>query len=65
MERVENLAKIVAAVHAEMEPHFGSGSVADYIHALARVQLASFQRMAARDFGDYRLRRHRIYRIIR
>ncbi|MGO9686040.1 MAG: glutaminase [Beijerinckiaceae bacterium] len=42
VERVENLADIVAAVHAEMVPHFGSGSVADYIPALARVDHRQF-----------------------
>jgi glutaminase len=42
MDRVENLADIVAAVHAEMEPHLGSGSVADYIPALARVDRRQF-----------------------
>jgi glutaminase len=42
VERVEDLAGIVAAVHAEMEPHFGSGSVANYIPALARVDRRQF-----------------------
>ena len=37
MERVENLAEIVAAVHHDMRAHFGRGLVADYIPALACI----------------------------
>jgi glutaminase len=42
LHRVDDLAAVAAAVHAEMEPHFGSGSVADYIPALARVDRRQF-----------------------
>jgi glutaminase len=42
LERSKDLAETVAAVYAEMEPHFGSGSVADYIPALARVDRRQF-----------------------
>jgi glutaminase len=42
VQRAANLAEIVSTVHAEMEPHFGSGSVADYIPALARVDRLQF-----------------------
>jgi glutaminase len=38
----KDLTAAVAAVHAEMEPHFGTGSVADYIPALARVDRRQF-----------------------
>jgi glutaminase len=42
MDRVENLAEIVAAVHRDMETHLGRGRVADYIPALARVDPRHF-----------------------
>lgn len=42
VERGKNLADPVAAIHAEMEPQFGGGSVADYIPALARVDRRLF-----------------------
>ncbi len=37
MERPDNLAQIVAAVHHDMQRHLGRGRVADYIPAIARV----------------------------
>jgi glutaminase len=42
LQRVDDLAAAAAAVYAEMEQHFGSGSVADYIPALARVDRRQF-----------------------
>jgi glutaminase len=42
MERAENLAEIVATVCKDMETHLGSGRVADYIPALARVDPRHF-----------------------
>jgi glutaminase len=42
MERAENLAEIVATVCKDMETHLGSGRVADYIPALARVDSRHF-----------------------
>jgi len=52
MNQKENLADIVAAVHAEMEPHVGAGSVADYIPALARVDRRQFGLAVATCEGD-------------
>ena len=43
MERAENLAEIVATVCKDMETHLGSGRVADYIPALARVEFSPFR----------------------
>jgi len=42
MERLENLAEIVEAVHLDMQAHIGRGRVADYIPALARVDPRQF-----------------------
>ena len=42
MERVEDLADIVATVRKDMEAHLGRGRVADYIPALARVDPRRF-----------------------
>jgi glutaminase len=42
MDRVENLAEIVATIHEDMRPHLGRGRVADYIPALARVDPRHF-----------------------
>ena len=42
MDRVENLAEIVATVHQDMQAHLGRGRVADYIPALARVDPRHF-----------------------
>ena len=42
MERVEDLADIVATVRQDMEAHLGRGRVADYIPALARVDPRRF-----------------------
>lgn len=42
MERVEDLAEIVAVVRRDMEAHLGRGRVADYIPALARVDPRHF-----------------------
>jgi glutaminase len=38
----EDLDAIVAAVHRDMQPHFGRGRVADYIPALARIDPRHF-----------------------
>lgn len=37
-----DLAALVAAVHDDIQPHFGAGRVADYIPALARVDPRQF-----------------------
>lgn len=37
-----DLAAILAGVHEDIQPHFGSGKVADYIPALARVDAHQF-----------------------
>ena len=42
MERVEDLAEIVATVRRDMEAHIGQGRVADYIPALARIDPRQF-----------------------
>src|SRR5580658_8450183 len=42
MRREPDLAEAVAAVAADMVPHFGRGKVADYIPALARVDPRRF-----------------------
>jgi len=42
MPAAEDLDEIVAIVHREMQPHLGSGRVADYIPALARVDPRQF-----------------------
>jgi glutaminase len=42
MERVEDLAEIVAAVRRDMAAHVGRGKVADYIPALARIDPRQF-----------------------
>jgi glutaminase len=42
MERVEDLAEIVAVVHKDMQAHLGRGRVADYIPALARIDPRHF-----------------------
>lgn len=42
MKRAEDLAEILAAVQADMQPHLGHGKVADYIPALARVDPKRF-----------------------
>ncbi|MDB5461601.1 MAG: glutaminase [Caulobacteraceae bacterium] len=42
MERVEDLAEIVAVVRRDMQAHLGRGRVADYIPALARVDPGRF-----------------------
>ena len=42
MDRVEDLAEIVALVRRDMESHLGQGRVADYIPALARVDPRHF-----------------------
>ena len=42
MERVHDLADIVATVRRDMESHLGRGRVADYIPALARVDPRHF-----------------------
>jgi glutaminase len=52
MDRVENLAEIVAVVHRDMETHLGRGRVADYIPALARVDPRHFGIAVATCEGD-------------
>jgi glutaminase len=42
MDRVEDLAEILAVVRQDMEAHRGRGKVADYIPALARVDPRHF-----------------------
>ena len=42
MKRADDLAKILSAVHGDMQAHLGRGKVADYIPALARVDPMQF-----------------------
>ena len=42
MSKNLELAELLAHVHADIQPHFGSGKVADYIPALARVDPRQF-----------------------
>jgi glutaminase len=42
MSQSPNLAHVLAAVHQDIQPHIGSGRVANYIPALARIDARQF-----------------------
>ena len=47
-----DLAELVAAVHQDIQPQFGSGRVADYIPALARIDPRQFGLAIATSTGE-------------